>query len=805
MADTPSLRGSERRPFAFATAGAVSTEISSRPENPENDRNSGGSPGGRPIRAWLPAVFATAVAVALPARFGTSATDMALFGLYVALGLALPGTLLIRALYRGRRTLAEEIALGLTLGYAVEVLTYIAARAAGAPRLVLIWPAATYLTFLAIPRLRRHWRSAAGVHAPPWVSWTLALGFAGLVTWSGVPYFRNNVLTWPGLGAGGYDVPFHLALAGELKHHMPPQMPTVAGEPLLYHWFAYAHVAATSWVTGVEPVVLVFRLAMLPMLAAFLVLIAMTARRVIGSWRGTAPVLVGTVFVGTPNLYLSSNLVFGWNGLQYTAWRSPTQTFGALLFAPVVILLLDLLVPGRALGRGWRPDLSIRRGQAPAVWVLLTVFLVAVMGAKAVYLPLLLVGVAGVVVVKALTGRRPLWPGVAVLAMTLACLAYAQLVLFGRARQGMILAPLPAMRERWELLAGVRPGAPAAAAVGVTVLLLLCMAATWCGTAGLLGDRRLAARPGVVLMLGMAVAGHAVTLLCQHVAFSQFLFLDGAYPYLVIVTVYGALLMWRRARVSALAAAGAVAAAVAVTWAVAIACGVTVPLDPGRSVAALYLPYAIVLIVALLAAAVLSATLGRPRAAALLTTALTGLGLLACGSSLLLWLPGKAAAKGLGSVGLTPAAETGAVPRGTLIAARWLRDHSDPGDVVATNTHCRWGRENPCDAGQFFAAGLAERRVLVEGWLYTYKANDAWRPGMVYERIPFWDAERLRLNDAAIDSPTTASVALLRDRYHVRWLLVDQRRLGSRSRLSDHAELRFRSGDYAVYRIPDGS
>ncbi|WP_214412870.1 hypothetical protein [Sphaerisporangium fuscum] len=778
----------------------MSTEILSRPENPDEKRDPGGRVAGRLTRAWLPAAFATAVAVALPAAFGAPVADIARFGLYVALGLALPGTLLIRAVYRGRRTLAEEVALGLALGYAVEVLTYIAARAAGAPRLVLVWPAATYVAFLAVPRLRRHWRSPARVRSPAWVPWTLALAFAGLLTWSGVPYFRNNGLTWPALGAAGYDVPFHLALAGELKHHMPPQMPTVAGEPLLYHWFAYAHIAAASWITGVEPVVLVFRLAMLPMLAAFLVLIAMTARRVTGSWRGTAPVLAGTVFVGTPNLYLSSNLVFGWNGLQYTAWRSPTQTFGALLFAPVVIVLLDLLVPAVA-ARGSGRRLPSRRG----LWTLLAVFLVAVMGAKAVYLPLLLVGVAAVVVVKAATGRRPLWPGAAVLAMTLACLAYAQLVLFGQARQGMILAPLSAMRERWELLAGVRPGVPAAAVAGMTVLLVLCMAAAWCGTAGLLSDRRLPARPAVVLMLGMAVAGHAVTLLCQHVAFSQFLFLDGAYPYLVIVTVYGALLLWRRAHLPALAAAGAVAAAVLLTCAVAVACGVTVPLDPARPFAVLYLPYVIVVILVLLAGAVLWVTLGRPRAAAVLTAALTGIGLLACGSSLLLWLPGKAVAKGIGDVGRTPAGESQAVPRGALTAARWLRDHSDPGDVVATGTHCRWGRENPCDAGQFFAAGLSERRVLVEGWLYTYRANDAWRPGMVYERIPYWDPERLRLNDSAINAPTTASIALLRDRYHVRWLLVDERRLAPGSRLGDFATLGFRSGDYAVYRIPDRS
>ena len=34
---------------------------------------------------------------------------------------------------------------------------------------------------------------------------------------------------------------------------MPPQVPWVAGEPLQYHWYGYLHLAATSWVTGIEP------------------------------------------------------------------------------------------------------------------------------------------------------------------------------------------------------------------------------------------------------------------------------------------------------------------------------------------------------------------------------------------------------------------------------------------------------------------------------------------------------------------------------------------------------------------------
>ncbi|MEV6980535.1 hypothetical protein AB0M95_04650 [Sphaerisporangium sp. NPDC051017] len=788
MAHTSSFPGSESRSeFLVDTAP---TEVRPGGRGPSPKRPSR-------VRVWSPALFGLLVAVAMAAWFGTPGRDIAVFCAYLALCVALPGTLVVRAVYRGRRTVAEEVALGLVVGYALEVLTYIPARALGAPRLVLAWPVATYLVFLLVPGLRRFWRSGARVRAPLRSSWAIAAAFAGLTVWSAVPFFRNNPLSWPAMGAGDYDEPFHLALAAELKHHVPPRTPMVAGEPLLYHWFAYAHVAASSWVTGVELVVLVLRLSVLPMLAAFLVLIAMTARRVAGSWGITAPVLAGTVFVGTPSLYLSSTMVFGWGGVQSTAWRSPTQTFGALLFAALAVLVLDQLT-GRA-----GPQ-ALRVPSRAGLWTVAAVLMVAVMGAKAVFLPLLLAGLVAMIAVGAALRRGPRWPGLLAAAMTLACTVYAQLVLFGQARQGILLSPVSAMRQRWQELGG-QPGAGPLWLLGVGALLALCLAFAWCGAAGLLADRRLLARPAVVFMLAMAAAGHAVTLLFHHPGYSQFFFLFAVYPYLVIVSVYGARVLLRRARVPAWATACALVTAVLGVCLVAFAWHVTVPLAPGRPAITLFLPYLTVLAGIGLAGAVLAVTIGRLRATALLTAAATGVGLTACGYGLMLWLPGKVAAKGLGKVGHAVASESDAVPEGALAAARWLRDHSAPDDLVATNSHCHWGRRDPCDAGQFWAAALTERRVLVEGWRYTTRANDRWRPGQDYRYPPFWDQELLRLNDAAVNTPTAASLGLLRDRYHVRWLLVDLRLTGPGSSLDALAGLRFRSGDYAVYRLPDRS
>ncbi|MGW4637529.1 hypothetical protein ACWEN6_03325 [Sphaerisporangium sp. NPDC004334] len=715
-------------------------------------------------------------------RYGVSATDMAVFGAYVAAGLAVPGTLLVRALYGGARTRAEEIALGLTLGYAAEILCYMGARAAGMPLLVLAWPVAVVAAFLAVPRLRRHWRSPAVLErAPLWASWSLALVMTFLLAWSALNFFRTHALTWPGLGAASIDMPFHLALIGELKHHMPPTSPMVAGEPLLYHWFVYAHYAAASWVTGVEPLVLLCRLGALPMLAVTVVLVGMTGRRVTGSWAGAALAAAGTVFVAVPSLYLGINGSFTWGGIPDLAWTSPTQTFGAMLFTPVVLLLAELLEDGRGAGR----------------WVMLGVLLLAVTGAKASYLPLLGTGLVVVVVAVALRRRRPPWTALAALGMTGALCLFAQVVLFSGARQGLIISPLFTMRTTLGELTGLGWGAlpPVGAVLGVTVIYLLGWLVVCGGALGLLSRADALARPGVPLMLGMGAAGLGTMALLGHPGRSQLFFLWGAYPYLVIVTVHGMLLLLRRSGVPLRATVLAAAAGTALAYVIPLLCRVTVPLSPGASVTLLYRPYIALTAVVVAVSVVLAARAGALRAWALVTVMLAAIGLPADLHARVLTSAGRLAENGRVTT-VVPAVR---IPDGTLVAARWLRAHSRPDDLVATNTHCAWGREHPCASQQFWVTALTERRMLVEGWTYTATNMSRWVSRGLPEYIAFWDGRRLALNDAAFTAPSPEILRELRDRHHVRWLFADTHltRLG----IDGYARPVFRSGDYAIYDL----
>ena len=220
---------------------------------------------------WLPAFAVGAAAVLAVVLYDASIANVAVFGAYVAFGIALPGTLWIRLL-RGRAThIAEDLALGLAVGYCIEVATYIPSRALGVPLLFLLWPILTLVGFAAIPTLRRHWKGS-GIRAPIVWSWTLA-AIAGTL----LVYSRCIVLRAAPSRRQRYAVrrpPLPPGPDRRAAPSRPAADPVCRRVPLAYHWFFYADAAATSWATGIEPVSLLYRLSVLPMFAAFVVLTA---------------------------------------------------------------------------------------------------------------------------------------------------------------------------------------------------------------------------------------------------------------------------------------------------------------------------------------------------------------------------------------------------------------------------------------------------------------------------------------------------------------------------------------------------
>jgi hypothetical protein len=134
-------------------------------------------------------------------------------------------------------------------------------------------------------------------------------------------------------------------------------------------------------------------------------------------------------------------------------------------------------------------------------------------------------------------------------------------------------------------------------------------------------------------------------------------------------------------------------------------------------------------------------------------------------------------------------------------AARWLRQNSTPGDLVATNAHCIIKRDGVCDSRHFWLAALSERPVLVEGWSYSNQANRiALTSGGNPSLIPYWDGEELAASDAAFTSPTSAAIERLR-KAGVRWLYADNRAGTVSPALRNYVRLRHATLDATIYEI----
>ncbi|GAA2528889.1 hypothetical protein [Pilimelia columellifera] len=764
--------------------------------------------GRRSIRLlrWLPLPIFGVPALLAAHHYGAAWGDLAVFAGYGAVALALPGTLVWRAAHRRSRSLAEDLAPGLAVGYVLEVLGYFAARTAGAPLLHLAVPAALLAVFAAHPALRRCWRADRDAERAPtgWI-WATS-GIAGLLLlWSCVYFMRSRGLVYSFNDA---DLPFHLALIGELKHHLPPKVPWLDGEPLNYHWFVYADLAATSWATGIEPETLLLRLYYLPLIGALPFALGAAARRLTGRWWPGPVAAVITLFGVAPYPY-------GWelprtyvaNGLgpvddgvllRFGLFASPTQTFAALLAVPLVMLVVDRL---RGDGSGW------------PLAGLLAAFVAVIAGAKATYLPILLCGLLVVVAVTLVVQRRWHRPALACVALVVPGILFAQLVLFGGASQGMVVEPLGGL-GRYGLGASTGLGATkfgavpttGAALVVITVVTVLAWVAIWGGLAGLFVRRGLL-DPAAPLLLGMGAAGIAAVLLLNHYGFSQTWFLVAARPYLALAAAAGlaALVPRRLSRCQGWWLAAAAVGGATAVWALR-------PLGPsdpptvklvGRAQAldAIVAPN-LLLGVGVIAAAAVGWLLGRRLAPALAGLAPTVVVAVLIGVS----LPSSVDVlrrdlRAAHAAGYRPApAEDTLMPPGTREAARWLRDHSDPDDLVATNAHCR--RPVPCDNLHFWFSAFAERRFLVEGWGYTATVNKIQaETGLAGNVIPYWNQPLLAVNDAAFRDPGPATIDALRRR-GVRWLMVDERDPATVSRrLAEHVTLRHRSGSAAIYQL----
>ena len=131
---------------------------------------------------------------------------------------------------------------------------------------------------------------------------------------------------------------------------------------------------------------------------------------------------------------------------------------------------------------------------------------------------------------------------------------------------------------------------------------------------------------------------------------------------------------------------------------------------------------------------------------------------------------------------------------GTQAVADYLRENSDPTDLLISNRHCVGPEENnPCHARIFALSALSERRVLVEGWSYTTCP--------LSEPLinSFWDEDLLNLNQKLVLDPNISTANEV-SRYGARWIVIDRLRPAAKD-FSNIATLEFSKGDVEAWKI----
>ncbi|WP_353950847.1 hypothetical protein V6K52_14555 [Knoellia sp. S7-12] len=664
----------------------------------------------------------------------------------VGLMQVLPGALLWRAVRPRNGWLLEDLAMGFAIGIAISVPTQVLAGLTGQRWVSFVLPIVVAAALLVIAPTRRRILSAQLSTMPWWLPLLTALSSFWALRQL-VAYFRTNQVTWEGLGRPHIDAYLHQALATQLLHRGPTSWPTVLGEDLGYHWFTHAwlaHVTATSG-ADLDLVLLRFMPALMPITVTVCVMVA--ALRLSGSSKVALLATVLAMFASRGNPFAIPSL-----SLPLTP-DSPTLALGVPTLLALVVLL----------NQRWRGELP------RAAYLLVPLLSIIAAGTKGATSPLVVAGLA-LAAVAMFLWNRPLCLRVVVdLVVVASGLVFAMIVVFHGSSAGLALGVKGAAEQSYVFsMLGSLPG-PWFVRASAGLALLGGLTGAALSFAPLFG-RRTRRDPLPWLLAGGAFAGAAAVGLFEHPGRSQYYFLLTAMPLAAIASAMGA-----RALTHALGRN-----IVGPLLALGVTAGALVYLAPTRligklgdgNVAMLWRVLAVAAVVIVLTAGV-AWLLGRPGARVRASLATVGVATVTTGviagldtvkAPLFRSVPKPASL-------MVPLA----VSQDQIDTARYIRDNSQPRDVVMTNRHCTAIRSpfGGCDSRRWLVTAFSERQSLVEGWTATPRATREAPNGRDSLTVDYWKPEILRLNDGFIAAPTEDARQQLWD-LGVRWVYVDK-------------------------------
>jgi hypothetical protein len=722
----------------------------------------------------------------------TPVADIVRYAAFVLFTVLLPGVLAHRAL-RGRNPLlVADLALGGATGVGLSLLAWAVFMLGGVQHYLWMWPLAVYVPFLAVPRLRRHWRLGGHTERSRVSSWLLAASISYFTLALVVRTIRFEDLP-PKPTQYNTDVYWHIANAAELTRHLPPAVPSVAGRALRYHWFFDAFLGESHLISGVDLPTLMVRFWEIPLTALVLGLTVAVSRKATGAlWPGA----------------LAALILAGWAQLAPWAWYLPwsSNTFisgsPSLAFGLVPLLLAAHVLIGLIRGE------NIRAGG----WLVLA--LAVLMGPGSKPSPVLLGGMGCVLLVN-LFQRKPVRRILAATAMVVASLVVlSPLVAQATAASGIKLFGLVYFIPLWTqynpindlpstgglILNGI-PGHGIFALLLVATILL--QFAVVLAAIPLL-RRRCRTDGAVVFMAGGFLAGVAAAMVVDHAGGGEIYFARTAVPFGTILATWGLYVAlprgsaWRERRRMLAIIGGAVVLGLAIELATVSSAGPIPKIaDYPRAIA---IPLGVLVGASLLAFAAWWLLRRSPALAG------TGMALFCATTIVVLMIQGPWQTVKLTDDALTttrPPLPAHQVTRGETVAAQWVQRNVPRDEIIATNVHCRYKKTvNRCDVRAFWVAAFTERRLLVESWAYTEEAlrQIGDQPGSPMN-FTFDDPALFALNEKAFHHPTAQDLATLRDEYHVKWLFADRLASPVSPNLKNLATLRLSNHEVQVYEL----
>jgi len=172
----------------------------------------------------------------------------------------------------------ELVGMGLALGTLTSLLSSQLLLSTPLAGTAWLLPTAAVAAALAVPKVRRRFRSGSTIPNGSDEVGTIALGVGtGLVfLWY---FWRKHPLRWDGWWAYYVDIPYHEALATSLATWGPSDNILVAGKPIRYHWFAHAWAGMTTNASGAGSFVVITRLVPLAALVGTICLTWAWSRR----------------------------------------------------------------------------------------------------------------------------------------------------------------------------------------------------------------------------------------------------------------------------------------------------------------------------------------------------------------------------------------------------------------------------------------------------------------------------------------------------------------------------------------------